>query len=380
MSEHSDDSQEPEGNRQGRASRVIFAVLLTVVLSGLLPWLFVPSVRVLAYQTILTVGPSSARLWSVEKLASYGDLALEPLSIALKDKDKKVRFAATEALMRLGQEIPVRIVQLKDKDEKVRSYAARALGFIDWNASPALAEKAASRSAVAESAVTALIEALGDKEELVRHNAVEALGKIGRSAEKAVPALLGVLKDEDSGLRKPAAVALGRIGRNAGPRNAGPRNAGPRNADPTVAEKAVQGLIEALGGKDKYLRRAAAVSLYHLFAGQIGRNTGPALAEKAIPGLIEALGDKDEKVREQTVKALGKIGRARSRIVGPVVTALIKALGDTEKDVREEAAKALGKIGPTAEKAVPALLGALKDRNSRVRKRVKEALEEIQKK
>ena len=48
--------------------------------------------------------------------------------------------------------------------------------------------------------------------------------------------------------------------------------------------------------------------------------------------------------------------------------------------VRSKAVEALGKIGPKAEKAVPALIQALKDKDAWVRKAAKEALAKIQKK
>ena len=102
MSEQPGEKQDPEANRRGRAARVIFAVLVTVLLSAVLSWVFVPSVRVLGYQAILIVGPVPARIWSVKKLEGYKELAVRPFVIALKDENIYVRNYAATALGRIG--------------------------------------------------------------------------------------------------------------------------------------------------------------------------------------------------------------------------------------------------------------------------------------
>ncbi|NQT81993.1 HEAT repeat domain-containing protein, partial [bacterium] len=61
----------------------------------------------------------------------------------------------------------------------------------------------------------------------------------------------------------------------------------------------------------------------------------------------------------------------------PAVPALIKLLRDKRWGVRANAAKALAKIAPDAEGVVAALRKRLKDRDARVRKAVKEAIELI---
>jgi HEAT repeat protein len=127
---------------EGRSTwpgKVTFGLVVVVLLSGILSWGFVPAVRVLGYQTILIVGPKDARKWSIEKLEGYGDLAIEPLVIALKDKDGYIRGSAALALDLIGQ-----------------------------NADPALAEKT----------VRALSEALRDEQWMVHESAKEALKRI----------------------------------------------------------------------------------------------------------------------------------------------------------------------------------------------------------
>jgi HEAT repeat protein len=237
MSEQPGDNQELEGNRQGTSARVILAIIVTVLLSGIVSWVFVPSVRVLGYQTILMVGPVSARRWSVKKLEGYKELAVRPLAIALKDKDKWVRANAAEALWKIGPKaekaIPALIQALKDKDKDVCGIAALTLGKIGRHA-----DMSDHGPAKAEKAVPALIEALKNKDEDVRYNVNFSLVDIG---PKAVPALIKALKDKEELARESAAIVLGEMS--------------------PKAEKAVPALSEALKDKNKYVRKAAKEAL-----------------------------------------------------------------------------------------------------------------------
>jgi HEAT repeat protein len=244
--------------KPGKLDKVIFGLVAILLLSGL-SWVFVPSVRVLGYQTILIVGPVSARRWSAEKLGGYGELAVEPLIMALEDKASSVRYKAAWALGKIGRAglldhgpakaekaVPALIQALKYKDRDVRYGAAKALGNIGPKAVPSL------------------IEALKDKDSgvrqykdgSVRQYAVAILGDIGPKAEKAVPSLIEALKDKDGGVRGYAAWALGEIGRYVGPRNAGLPDHGPAKA-----ERAVPALTQALKDKDSGVRQYAKAAL-----------------------------------------------------------------------------------------------------------------------
>jgi HEAT repeat protein len=60
------------------------------------------------------------------------------------------------------------------------------------------------------------------------------------------------------------------------------------------------------------------------------------------------------------------------------VPALIGALGDVDTGVRRNAVEALAQIGPEAAEAVPALTVALQDPDQEVIKAAKDALQRIQ--
>ncbi|MBW4547766.1 MAG: HEAT repeat domain-containing protein [Symplocastrum torsivum CPER-KK1] len=217
------------------------------------------------------------------------------------------------------------IEKLTDNDFRVRHDAADAIAKIG---SPA---------------VPALIEALKSEKKQVRWRAASALGEIGAEASSAVPALTTALQDEDEYIRRISAYALGKIG--------------------LEAALAVPDLIAALQDTDRNLRLVAAYAL-----GKIG-----AEASSAVPNLITALQDTNAEVRLNAATALGRIG-AESKTAVP---ALIVALQDTDKYVRQGAADALGRFGTRAKTAVPALITALQDKNNYVRLNAAAALGRI---
>jgi HEAT repeat protein len=217
------------------------------------------------------------------------------------------------------------IEKLTDTDFRVRHDAADAIAKIG---SPA---------------VPFLINALKAENQQVRWRAASALADIGAEASAAVPTLLTTLHDQDEYIRRIAAYALGKIG--------------------PEASTAVPELIEALHDSDRNLRLVAAYAL-----GKIG-----SAASSATPALIVTLQDTNAEVRWNAAMALGRIGADANT----VVPALIAALQDKTKHVRQGAADALGQFGAKAKTAVPALITALKDENKYVRLNAASALGRI---
>lgn len=241
------------------------------------------------------------------------------------------------------------IEKLTDNDFRVRHDAADAVVKIGSPAVPFLIEalKAESKqvrwraaSALAEigaeasSAAPSLIAMLHDEDEYIRRIAAYALGKIGPQASSAVPDLIDALQDSDRNLRMVVAYALGKIG--------------------SEASVAVPGLIAMLQDVNAEVRLSAATAL-----GRIG-----AEEKTAVPALIAALQDTDKYVRRGAADALGRFG-AKAKTAVP---ALITALQDKNKYVRLNAASALGRIGIEAKPAIPALIGALQDETVEVRR------------
>ena len=168
-----------------------------------------------------------------------------------------------------------------------------------------------------EKALSRVLQAMQDEDSDVRHNAVEALGKLG--SEKAIPGLLLALQDKN--VQKTAAKALGNLG----------------------SEQAIPELLQALQDENAGFCWIVVDSL-----GQIG-------SKQAIPGLIQALQHKVPIVRWSILNALEQIGSEK------VIPVLLQALKDESSSISRKAAELLGQIGN--EKCIPGLIQALIDKN-----------------
>lgn len=176
---------------------------------------------------------------------------------------------------------PLIVLLMDDKDDEVRKNAAEVLGKIGDRR-----------------AVEPLITTLNDRR--VRHYAIMALGEIGD--EMAVGALISSLKYEE--VSDDAIYALVKTG-----------------------GKVIEPLIIALKDGDKSVRSNAAYAL-----GEIGD-------KMAVDALVSALKDESDSVRSSAVVALGIIGDERT------VEYLIDVLkGGGDWSVRADAAWALGEI------------------------------------
>jgi hypothetical protein len=107
--------------------------------------------------------------------------------------------------------------------------------------------------------IPALIEAIRDKDPLVRRRAAEALGKMGPEAKQAIPALKEALAGTDFLLQQTASEVLAKMG-----------------------PAAIPALTESLRGKNPFPRGYAAAALSKM---------GP----EAVPSLTEAF--RDERIR-----------------------------------------------------------------------------------
>lgn len=159
-------------------------------------------------------------------------------------------------------------------------------------------------------AVTALLEALADRDQGIRRMTAMALGQLGTRAKSAVPVLAKALKDENEMVRFNVAEALGRMG-----------------------GEAVPALTEALKNEDVWIRFYAAKTL-----GSIGR-----AAQSAVPALAEAIKDVNAWVRFYAALALGRMG---GEAIAAYLTNLAKNLTSGGSETRAATARELGTIVP----------------------------------
>src|SRR5262249_52221379 len=165
------------------------------------------------------------------KLGKKPDLVVPALSDALQhDENSEVRQDAAEGLKQFGppaqEAVPALIKAIKEDDERVRHEACHALEEIGGRPED----------------VPALTGLLSDDIDHVRAASAKALGAVGAQAVPAVPSLVKLLNDKNKSARREAAVALGRIG--------------------PAAKDAVPALRDAL--KDENTHFAAASALKHI--------------------------------------------------------------------------------------------------------------------
>lgn len=138
-----------------------------------------------------------ARAKSLESTATLsGGGALHKLIDGLHDKSPLVRVAAAEGLAQLNrsQAIPHLVKVLADRNPEVRMRAAEAIGLITK-----------SKHSPIE-----LIEAVNDRDELVRVAVLTALGSI--RDQKALPAVRKAISDKSTLVRRFACIALAKFG------------------------------------------------------------------------------------------------------------------------------------------------------------------------
>lgn len=167
----------------------------------------------------------AVRREAVVTLGEMGDeRCVQPLVNALRDGDWQVREAAVEALGQVGSPAVEALLKVI-RDWDIRKYVIRALGKIkDERVLDPLIQQLHSdefkddaTEALVElgsPAVERLVAALKDKEELVRKQAIIALGRI--KDPRAVEPLIEMLKDPDWFTRLAAAAALEQIGDERG--------------------------------------------------------------------------------------------------------------------------------------------------------------------
>ncbi len=240
---------------------ITILITLAVPLSSI--YLSVSSLESLVPYLLRALGNTYSDIQShaIKALVKIGTPAVPYLTRILGDRKENVRLSAIRAL---GQINDPRVVEslskaLDDKDASVRQAAIQTLGQINNS-----------------QATDALFKALNSQYPDVRSLAAKALGKIGPAAKDAVSVLISLLDDPDSSVRSSAARAYINI----------------MNMPESTKEN-IELLILLL--IDEEYREEIVNKLI-----QIG--------SPAVPALINALKDKHSVVRSQVIRALGAIG------------------------------------------------------------------------
>jgi HEAT repeat protein len=300
------------------------------------------------------------------------DKALPIFQELLKDKSSTVVFKTAEKLERLAvcstrarDAAPALISLLKHNDSKVRYAAADALGRMGPAARPAV-------PAIAE-----LLKTAGPHEQFHVFYAIENLGP---DAKEALPALLELLKNFDDTLESRNIFrVVGSLGPHAKP------------AVPVLVELlkrskfySAQEVIGTLGQIGPDAREAVPEIINRLKTVKDQRPDVPLRAlgligpdsKQAVPLITQYLEDESEGTRAWAAFALARIlDDSKSQV--PVLVELWKdALPPDQQYVRYEVAQALDLLGPDSRPARDLLLEALLDKSTETdtRERVVNAL------
>jgi HEAT repeat protein len=319
---------------------------------------------------------------AAESLARMQDPAAFRLLLdSLRSPDWRLRARAAQVLMRVpaatssAGAVPPLVEALRDKDLVVRYYAAEALVAAGAPAVAQVAElmrtgryieqERAARvlGRIGPPAVDSLIKLVQDRNAPpeTRAGAARILGVIGD--RRAVDPLLGLLRDERYFVRQQGARALGRIGNPA----IDSLVQMARSSLPAAREAA----IEALGSL--YLERG-----YDSGSGPVTIGSPPStvlptakstntIDPRALETIAAGLKDPSPMVQAAAVRALGETGSERAAEL------LMGLLRDESSPLRAQASSALGKIGKAG---LPRLIAALKDPRPSVRALASEALGE----
>lgn len=287
-----------------------------------------------------------------------------PLIRALGDEKWTVRKAASDALVKYGEEVIPAIEQVmtKTNDEDVRFWAIKSLGKLGPKAQRILLEalRAGDKqlryviaAALGESGdkrvIKVLIESLADPDWTIRKSATQALAEIG---DNAIDPMIEALQDTSEDVRDGCLQSIVRIGDKALLRlfevvekvDDNQRYL-IRKGLVKMGSKVVDPLVRLFKTKKEAIMTFSAATL-----GEIG-------SPKAVPVLIDGLSDNSWNVRRSSAYALGEIGEKG-------VDRIAEALTSTNDDVRYWVTRILESVG---EAGMPYLVRALSDKNKNIR-------------
>ncbi len=279
---------------------------------------------------------------------------IEPLLAAMASEAGIERQAAAEALDAMGtRAVPYITAALRTGSDAVkRGAAAYLIGRVTLQD---------------EAAVEALIGALGAADDVLRHNALQAIERLpDQHIGRAAAALAALAQDaqEDPAYRVRAVRAIAKLGAAGRDKMPELRELARDETVPEVQRSAIDavGKVGAPEEAESFLLEVLKHSPQKDLRMLAARRLIQAVqSPNGVAGLIAAFGDPDADVRNEAIKSLVAIGR-------PAVPELIKALDDPDVHIRRRAVVTLGKLNTLAVDAVPDLEKKLQDADPEVRK------------
>lgn len=312
------------------------------------------------------ISDDNVRYWIAEILGNIGEKAIEPLITLLKSNDKMLRYYAAQAMSKIRDERVVNalIEALQDKEWIVRNNVANSLIKLGHISLKPIMKSLMSQNEERRFWARKIIEIIGkydlskianilinDMDSEMRYFAAYTLSLIGNeSCQNEI--ISAILNDPSEWVRKYSITALSKI----------------KN------KKSVDILIKVLYDSDEEIAYWAAKSFANL-------------GEIALDSLKELLEEDDKTIKDLVVMALGSIGddeaikilidRLKKRDLEAercvrvlvecgkkAIPYLIKALGHKNINIRENSAKVLIGIGDIC---IPFLMDAMDSDNSELK-------------
>ena len=278
-----------------------------------------------AKKLIPLLADAARRNQAAQDLIRLGADAVPPLMDALQTQDFNLLAIYQQILARIPSSSPELTKALKSAHPLIRGRVAEIFGINkDKNAVPLL------------------LETLRGEFYTVRSRAAIALGNIGDA--RVLPDLLPLLKDKEDEVRIAACIAIGKFN---------DPSTFDELANVTLDDTKIevrQAAVKALGGSKHpaaipFLMEALRDSFWWFEREAAVRDLLTAIegmGEPVVEPLIEALGDREKTVRKYAIMVLGKLRDSRA------IEELGMALYDLHHEVSQAAAEALAQFGAPA--------------------------------
>ncbi len=329
----------------------------------------------------------------ITALGAIGDnRAIKPVLKALEDDNPQIRNAAVEAAGKL--KVPNAVELLLEFMHNEKNFYNPNLPVLDPGENPDLRKTAAKSlvQSINNKDFSLLISALDDQDPLIRMTVAEALGKTNNPV--SLDALNSLLADPDPKVREAAVTSLGVIG---DPRSIDPLKTILKNPATSIPMRFT--VIEALGSIKDIQAMTCLLEEFN--------NAGPRektviyriirqIDELSIAHpLVAVLTNSDVKMRSLAVETLERLQWKPANETDryslllakedwpecvkageAIVPLLNQFINDEDRNFRENICITLLKI--KSPKAIPALVIALKDKNSKIRQIAAKALTELE--
>ena len=313
----------------------------------------------------------SIRSQAAKQLAEFGSQAqpaVYPLIEALQDSSIIVRRNVALALGKIGigagESIPTLVQLLDDRDWTVRANVAFALGNmgeasvsaipkliqliedVNWEVCANAIKSLGQIGPIAHSAVPVLRTSLRSENEIVRNNSILALAEIGLAS---VPVLIEALSDKDRLVRRAAAFSLSRISQ--------------------LPPTAIEALKEKLRDPEDSVKLSVAVVLAVI---------DPINQELTLPIIEKSCFSKDKFTSDFAIYSLKRI-QQQNHLIEEQVDMLIQKLQHQQASQRYKAVITLIQMGPKigveTDRVVNILSTKIDDEDQKVRTAIITALE-----